>query len=235
MRDPRGLTREVTPALAAREQDKSGTAAQILDVAELVVQVRGFSAFSYADIARELKISTAAVHYHFAGKAELGEALIARYAARFAQDLAAVGTRFTLAPGRLDGFVGLHVAVLLQRRMCLCGVLAAEYQTLPPSMQTAVIGFFDQSEAWLQGVLERGQEEGSLQLAGSAREAAQMIVSGIEGAMLVAAPYGDTGHFQAAAASLLAGLAGGKTEPARWPNPPDARPGRSREASHDRA
>jgi TetR/AcrR family transcriptional repressor of nem operon len=66
--------------------------------------------------------------------------------------------------------------------MCLCGMLAAEYQTLPPSMQTAVIRFLDQSETWRQGVLEQGQEEGSLQLAGSAREAAQIIVSGIEGA-----------------------------------------------------
>jgi hypothetical protein len=30
--------------------------------------------------------------------------------------------------------------------------------------------------------------------------------------MLVAAPYGDTGRFQAAAKSLLAGLVRGKTE-----------------------
>ena len=119
--------------MAAHEQDKPGTAAHILDVAELLVQVRGFNAFSYTDVARELGISTAAVHYHFAGKAELGEALIARYAARFAQDLAAISARCTLAPARLDGFAGLHLAVLLQRRMCVCGVLAAEYQTLPQS------------------------------------------------------------------------------------------------------
>ena len=198
--------------MAAHEQDTPGTATRILDVAEALVQVRGFNAFSYADIGRELGISTAAVHHHFAGKAELGEALIARYAARFAQDLAGVSARFTLAPARLDGFAGLHLAVLLRRRMCVCGVLAAEYQTLPQSMQPAVIRFFDQSETWLRDVLERGREEGSLQLAGSARQAAQMIASGIEGAMLVAAPYGDAGRFQAAAASLLAGLLRDKTE-----------------------
>ena len=198
--------------MAAHEQDTPGTATRILDVAEALVQVRGFNAFSYADIGRELGISTAAVHHHFAGKAELGEALIARYAARFAQDLAGVSARCTLAPARLDGFAGLHLAVLLQRRMCVCGVLAAEYQTLPRFMQPAVIRFFDQSETWLRDVLERGREEGSLPLAGSARQAAQMIASGIEGAMLVAAPYGDTGRFQAAAASLLAGLLRDKTE-----------------------
>ena len=41
-----------------------------------------------------------------------------------------------------------------------------------------------------------------------------MIVAGLEGAMLVARPYGDTARFQAAAASLLAGLTPGAGEPA---------------------
>ena len=60
------------------------TATQILDVAERLVQERGFNGFSYADVAKELDISKAALHYHYPGKAELGEALIERYAARFA-------------------------------------------------------------------------------------------------------------------------------------------------------
>ena len=77
-------------------------------MAELLVQVRGFNAFSYADMGSELGISTAAGHHHFAGEAELGEALIARYAARFAPDLAGVSARFTLALARLDGFAGLR-------------------------------------------------------------------------------------------------------------------------------
>jgi TetR/AcrR family transcriptional repressor of nem operon len=86
-------------------------------------------------------------------------------------------------------------------------MLAAEYQTLPPPMQDAVIGFFDRNETWLEDVLERGRQDGSLQFAGSARDTARMIVGGLEGAMLVARPYGDIARFQAAAANLLAGLA----------------------------
>ena len=193
-------------ALAAHEQDKPGTATHTLDVAELLVQVRGFNAFSYTDIARELRISTAAVHYHFAGKAELGEALIARYAARFAQALAGVDTGIAAAPAKLDSYAGLYLDVLRHRRMCLCGMLAAEYQTLPAAMQGAVIEFFDQNETWLQHVLEQGKQEGSLQFAGSARDTARMIVSGLEGAMLVARPYGDVGRFRSVARCLLASL-----------------------------
>ena len=39
-------------------------------------------------MAAELDITRAALHYHFKGKAELGQALIERYAARFADALA---------------------------------------------------------------------------------------------------------------------------------------------------
>ena len=78
--------------------DGVDTATQILDVAERLVQVRGFNGFSYADVAAELKITKAALHYHFAGKAELGEALVARYAARFADTLAGVETRTATRP-----------------------------------------------------------------------------------------------------------------------------------------
>jgi TetR/AcrR family transcriptional regulator, transcriptional repressor for nem operon len=195
---------------ASRGRDDAGTASRILDVAERLVQVRGFNGFSYADIAAELHITKAALHYHFAGKADLGAALIARYADRFAQALTEVDAR---ADGRDDGasaklaaYADLYLQVLRARKMCLCGMLAAEYQTLPPPMQDAVIGFFDRNETWLEAVLEQGRQDGSLQFAGSARDTARMIVGGLEGAMLVARPYGDIARFQAAAANLLAGL-----------------------------
>ena len=64
----------------------------------------------------------------------------------------------------------------------------------------------DVNEAWLIGVLERGVSEGKLVLSGSAREAAQAIVSGLEGAMLIARPYDDVKRFDTAASRLLASL-----------------------------
>jgi TetR/AcrR family transcriptional repressor of nem operon len=187
--------------------DEVGTAARILDAAERLVQVRGFNGFSYADIAAEMRISKAALHYHFAGKADLGEALITRYARRFTAALAGVDDTAAGATAKLAAYAGLYLAVLRNRSMCLCGMLAAEYQTLPQPMRDAVIGFFDSNESWLEGVLEQGRQDGSLQFAGSARDTARMFVSSLEGAMLIARPYGDIARFQAAAANLLAGLA----------------------------
>lgn len=54
--------------------DRVRAAERILDVAERLVQQRGFNGFSYRDVAAELGITTARLHYHFRGKGELGEA-----------------------------------------------------------------------------------------------------------------------------------------------------------------
>lgn len=187
---------------------RGDTRSRILDVAERLVQVRGFNSFSYADVAAELKITKASLHYHFPGKAELGEAVIARYAERFADALASLDTRITDAPAKLDAYASLYSDVLRGRRMCLCGMLAAEYETLPAPIRDAVITFLDDSEVWLGRVLEQGRKDGSLRFSGSARETARSIVSGLEGAMLVARPYGEVGRFETAATRLLASLAG---------------------------
>lgn len=56
-------------------------------------------------------------------------------------------------------------------------------------------------------MLERGQDEGTLRFTGSASEAAQTIVSGLEGALLIARPYGDVARFEAAATRQLTSLA----------------------------
>ncbi|HXW45252.1 MAG TPA: TetR/AcrR family transcriptional regulator [Streptosporangiaceae bacterium] len=191
---------------ARRAYDSAGTAARILDVAEQLVQVRGFNGFSYADIASELKITKAALHYHFAVKADLGEALINRYATRFISALAEVDGSAVPPPAKLAAYADLYAQVLRRRRMCLCGMLAAEYQTLPRGMQDAVVSFFDENESWLAGVLRDGREGGSLRFAGADRDAARMIINCLEGAMLMARPYGDVSRFRAAAASLLAGF-----------------------------
>jgi TetR/AcrR family transcriptional regulator, transcriptional repressor for nem operon len=179
------------------------TGQRILDVAEQLVQVRGFNAFSYADIAPKLGITKASLHYHFPGKAQLGRALITRYAQRFGAALEQIDRGSEDAPAKLAAYAELYAETLRRRRMCLCGMLAAEYRTLPKPITDAVVAFFDRNETWLEGVLEQGRAEHSLHFAGSPRDTARMIISGLEGAMLVGRPYGDPARFQATATTLL--------------------------------
>ena len=192
--------------MAVTQTQAPGTAQRILDVAEQLVQSRGYNGFSYADIAGELGVTKASLHYHFASKAELGEALIERYSVRFTEALARIDSTTSGAGAKLDAYASLYVDVLRGDRMCLCGMLAAEYQTLPERMHDSVIRFFDHNLTWLAGVLADGQSDGELSFDGSPADAAQTVLGALQGAMLVARPYRDLARFQAAAAHTLASL-----------------------------
>jgi TetR/AcrR family transcriptional repressor of nem operon len=195
------------------DQRPTDTRSRILDISQRLVQVRGFNSFSYADIAVELGITRASLHYHFPSKAELGEALIARYSEHFAGALAGIDAQALDAPSKLLTYAGLYTAVLREGRMCLCGMLAAEYETLPMPIRNAVVSFLDDNEIWLERVLEQGHKDRSLRFNGSARETARSILSGLEGAMLVARSYGEIERFETGATQLLASLAGTDRQP----------------------
>lgn len=174
----------------AERSNASDTARAVLDIAERLVQQRGFNGFSYADIADELRITKASLHYHFSGKAELGESLIARYSTRFAEELDEIGARPVPAAEKLRSYCGIYRAVLAEGRMCLCGVLAAEYDTLPETMRQAVLAFFDHNQVWLSALFQSGRADRSLRFAGAPDRAARGTIAALEGAMLVSRPYG---------------------------------------------
>src|SRR5215831_14862 len=136
------------------------TTSRILDVAERLVQTRGFNGFSYADIAEEVGITKASLHYHFATKAELGRTLIERYTESFTGALRTITERLPRAEERLRAYVKLYADVLAKQRMCLCGMVAAEYGTLPAPMQDAIRIFFESNESWLAALIEQGSREG---------------------------------------------------------------------------
>lgn len=179
------------------------TANRVLDASERLAQTRGFNGFSYADVAARVGVTTASLHYHFPGKAALGLALVARYAERFARALGAIRAGSPRAAERLGRYAAIYGAVLGEGRICLCGMLAAEYETLPPALRAAVRSFFDANETWLAQVLEEGRARGELAFAGEPRDAAFLWTSALEGAMLLARPYGDAARVASVARRLL--------------------------------
>ena len=169
----------------------SETSGRILDIAEHLVQTRGFNAFSYAHIAEALHITKASLHYHFPSKAVLGERLIVRYRSDFRAALARIDESHDDAGAKLHAYVEIYTAILDNNRMCLCGMLAAEYTTLPEAMKQEVRRFFETNEMWLVAVLERGRDMAHLSFAGSQVETARVLVAALEGAMMLARVQAD--------------------------------------------
>jgi TetR/AcrR family transcriptional regulator, transcriptional repressor for nem operon len=196
--------------MPAKAPAGTGTRAQILDVSERLVQTRGFNSFSYGDVAAELGVTRASLHYYFPGKAELGEALIDRYSERFTAELERLDAEQLSPSAKLAEYAALYAAVLREDRMCLCGMLAAEYETLPAAMREAILRFFEYNEAWLHTVMEAGRADRSMSFDGTAEDSAHTLLGGLEGAMLVARPYRDVTRFEAAATRLIAGVTGAR-------------------------
>jgi TetR/AcrR family transcriptional repressor of nem operon len=209
---PRGMPRSTRSTDDSTRKGRAAaeppsTAAQVLDAAERLVQTSGYNGFSYADVSAEVGISKASLHYHFASKAELGRAVIERYRESFERALAAIDAATADPLDKLGRYAQMYRDVLAAGRMCLCGMLAAEYATLPKPMQRAIHAFFDANETWLQGVLEQGRAAGALGFLGTSRDAARLLTAALEGAMLLARSYGEPSRLTTAARHLLDDLA----------------------------
>src|SRR6187401_2942585 len=96
------------------------TSQRILDIAERLVQTRGFNGFSYADIAEAMSVTKASLHYHFRSKAELGRRLIERYEKNFLAALAAIDEQAKDSRDKLRRYAAIYGDVLGDGRMCLC-------------------------------------------------------------------------------------------------------------------
>lgn len=192
--------------MRAPHKPSASTADQILDVSERIVQTRGFNGFSYGDVANELGLTNASVHYHFAAKGDLGLKLVERYVERFFAALAAIETRTSAIPARILDYVKIYEDVVAAQRMCLCGILTAEYETLPETMRARLTDFFSRNEAWLAAQLAEGRKIGELDFSADPRAVAAALVSALEGAMLVAKAHGGAESFRASSRLMLQNL-----------------------------
>jgi TetR/AcrR family transcriptional repressor of nem operon len=185
---------------------KPDTSQRILDIAERLVQTRGYNGFSYADIAAALRVTKASLHYHFPAKADLGARLIERYEANFLAALDRIDAEGKDAGDKLRRYAAIYEGVLRANRMCLCGMLAAEFGTLPKPMREEMRHFFDLNERWLVAVLQQGRREKVLKFTGSVADAAQTLIGALEGAMMIARSYGDVARFKAVGDRVLGDL-----------------------------
>ena len=185
----------------------SATADRILDLAEGLIQTRGYEAFSYADISAPLNIRNASIHYHFPSKGDLARAVAARYRAAFAAKLARLEAEHPDPTRRLMRYVRLFQDALRDGdHMCLYGMLASTSATLPERVMAEVNGFFADNEAWLARVLGEGRTQGVFRFEGKPETAAATLLAGLEGAMLVARSRREVKHFAAVALRLVDAL-----------------------------
>ena len=178
----------------------------MLDVAQSLVQTRGFNGFSFRDLAAAIGVKSASIHYHFPSKSDLGVALVRRYRREFEDAISTAEGRHNSAPARLKAFVEIFRANLTEDRLCLCGMLGAERDSLPPEVAAEVRDFFAFCEDWLTTQMRQGRQESTLGFADSPQATAWQLLALLEGGLVVARNLGELARFDKALSCFLRGL-----------------------------
>lgn len=162
-------------------------------VGRLVVQAHGFNGLSFRELAKVVGIKSASVHYHFPTKGDLGAALALRYCEEAATYFDNLLADFTDMTSCLTHYTNVFRAALVNdNRMCLCGIMAAEYHDLPDGVRIEVDRFTDLNVQWLVKVLSTGSGHADTAIL---ERQAFAIFAAIEGAQLLARGRNDISLF----------------------------------------
>lgn len=161
------------------------TKAALLSCAETQMRSKGYSAFSYADLAAKVGIRKASIHHHFPTKECLGAELINDYIARFNETLVSIEAQHPDPLQRLQAFSRLFVISANEGLLPLCGALAAEMAALPLSLQGLTRDFFNAQLTWLHTTLDDAVLEHNWSPGTTAQNFAFMLLSMLEGASLI--------------------------------------------------
>ena len=184
----------------------SDTRATLLGEAETLVRRRGYSGFSYADLAEAVGIRKASIHHHFRTKEDLAVALLAAYEARYAAALATIEESRSDGLSRVTAYGRLYLGGVEQGLGCLCAAFATEGDALPERLRADVAAFFARHIAWIEETLRRGRADGSVRPDIEPGPQARMIVATLEGALITERLLDGPSGFGSVLAALAAGL-----------------------------
>jgi TetR/AcrR family transcriptional repressor of nem operon len=178
----------------------------ILAAAKQTAQLHGYSGLNFRDLANDVGIKSASIHYHFPTKADLGAAVARRYWEDSVKSLATMEAADGDAKRSLHAYPNeFRKSLANGNRLCLCSFMAAEYDDLPDMVKTEVQSFADVNIAWLRKMLVAANVVPESESEARARA----VFAAVAGAQLVARSRSDIALYDSMIASYReAGLFG---------------------------
>ena len=178
------------------------TKERIMEAARLTVQDLGYSGLSFRELAKEVGIKSASIHYYFETKGALGAALAHRYTAHYTEVLEGLMAQGLDLKTCMARYTDIFADTLRNRnRMCLAGILGAERNELPDEVRTEVVKYGEMNVRWLERVLAM---QGSA-MPEDIRRRALAIYAAVQGAQLIAHSRDDVTVYEEIIATYRAG------------------------------
>jgi TetR/AcrR family transcriptional regulator, transcriptional repressor for nem operon len=182
------------------------TREKLLAAAEVLVRQRGWSGFSYADLAEVVGLRKASIHHHFPSKEDLGYALVEAYGDRYDRALETIVAESDNGLARVEAYAKLYLHGLREEQGCLAAAMAAELAILPARIRAAVAIFFERHIAWLKRILTEGRANGTIGADVKPAQSARLIVATLEGALMMERLLGGPAGFKDTMAALRKSL-----------------------------
>ena len=181
------------------------TAERILDAANALLIDRGYSAFSYADVAEAVKIRKASIHHHFPTKAGLVVAVLRRHRARILEGMKALDDQIETPLGRIKNYFKYWEGCIEGRTLSFCigALLGTEMPSLPEEVQAEVRLHFSMLTDWFERTLKAGTKVRTIHLQGTVATEAQMLIAVLHGAMLSARATNNCDVFRSLSQAAL--------------------------------
>ena len=182
---------------------KEDTRQKILNTALKFIQYKSYNSFSFSDIAKEVGIKKASIHYHFESKEILGIAAVKNYKEKVIY-LTKKLDKSTQDPWeKLEHYFAFFKSGLKNDYVCPAAVLSAEINSIPKEMENELRILFDYYMEWLAKILELGKTVNEFHFQKTSLEMALFISSAIEGAMLFARAYNKPNHYDITVETII--------------------------------
>lgn len=183
----------------------STTRDQILDCAQGLIQTRGYNGFSFRDIANDIGIKSSSIHYYYPGKTDLAVAVASKYRSNFTVITRELLENEKTTLAKLEAYADLFVATLKhENRICLCGMLASEVNSVEPELQSEIRAFFNDQHSVLTEIISDGQSKGEIRSDLQTADFAKAYLATLEGAMMLARVSLKPSDIQLASRQMIA-------------------------------
>lgn len=168
------------------------TVEKIINTALLMVQQRGFSGFSFRDIAHAVGIKTASIHYHFPTKPDLTSAVLKHVRAGFEAELERISRELSDQDARMRAFIRIFDDTFADGdRLCPFCMVACAQEGVPGFVRAEVQAFWSAGEQWVAQELEQGKAAGIYRTDIDSMTLGRVLVAMLEGAMVTARTFDD--------------------------------------------
>lgn len=156
----------------------------LITLTDRLIQQKGYQGFSYADLAEELGIRKASIHYHFPTKTDLGLAYCQYKEAgllRLEADLLA----YPAGKARLQAYIKAFVNCPDSSQMCGIHAMLSDFALFDEPLKEATLHLAQTDLRMLTDILTTGQASGELKFSSPPVDVAIAIGSAIKGALML--------------------------------------------------